>query len=49
MIAHRLNCMPLCDRVVVMEHGEKSDEGAHHELLELHKVYYSLWQSQTYS
>ncbi|WP_260009339.1 type I secretion system permease/ATPase [Leisingera sp. M527] len=46
MIAHRLNCMPLCDRVLVMDKGEIIEQGTHGELLEYGRAYADLWQLQ---
>ncbi|MDC0659526.1 type I secretion system permease/ATPase [Leisingera sp. SS27] len=46
MIAHRLNCMPLCDRVVVMDKGEIIEQGPHAELLSNGHAYAELWQLQ---
>jgi len=46
LIAHRLNCMPLCDRVLVMDKGEIIEQGTHSELLKNQKTYADLWQLQ---
>ena len=46
MIAHRLNCISLCDRIVVIEKGEVIEQGSHDELLALEGQYSSLWKLQ---
>jgi len=46
MIAHRLNCMPLCDRVFVMDKGTIIEEGTHDDLLEKNGPYAKLWALQ---
>ncbi|MFS4581503.1 type I secretion system permease/ATPase [Phaeobacter sp. C3_T13_0] len=46
MIAHRLNCMPLCDRVVVMDKGEIVEQGKHSELRAAAGIYAHLWTLQ---
>ncbi len=43
MIAHRLNCMPLCDRVVVMEYGEIIEAGRHDDLVQSDGQYKEIW------
>ncbi len=46
MIAHRLNCMPLCDRIVVMDKGEVVEQGEHDVLVSQGKRYQELWELQ---
>lgn len=46
MIAHRLNCMPLCDRIVVMQHGEIIQDGNHNKLIQDGGQYKELWELQ---
>ena len=46
MIAHRLNAMRLCDKVIVMDKGQIIEEGSHEELLEKGGQYAHLWQLQ---
>lgn len=49
IIAHRLNCMPLCDRIIVMEHGEVIQSGDHTALVGQTGAYQELWQLQNES
>ena len=46
MIAHRLNAMRLCDKVIVMDKGEIIEEGTHEALLEQGGQYAHLWNLQ---
>ncbi|WP_163272109.1 type I secretion system permease/ATPase [Chelativorans alearense] len=46
MITHRLNAMRLCDRIVVIEHGEIVEEGSHADLLSREGHYADLWWQQ---
>ncbi|WP_350336207.1 type I secretion system permease/ATPase [Coralliovum pocilloporae] len=46
IIAHRLNSMTQCDRVIVMEHGGLIEDGSHEELLEKGGRYAELWNLQ---
>ena len=46
MIAHRLNAMRLCDKVIVMDKGQIIEEGPHEELLALDGQYAKLWNLQ---
>lgn len=46
MIAHRLNSMRLCDRIIVMEKGEIIEEGTHETLLAAGGRYAELWRLQ---
>lgn len=48
MIAHRLNSMQSCDRIIVMEKGEIIEDGTHDDLLKLDQGRYAqLWTLQT--
>jgi ATP-binding cassette subfamily B protein RtxE len=48
MIAHRLNSMQTCDRIIVMEKGEIIEDGTHDSLLSLDNGRYAqLWTLQT--
>ena len=42
VIAHRLSTVRRCDRILVIEDGRIAEEGAHHELLGAHGVYYAM-------
>ncbi|MCT7375557.1 type I secretion system permease/ATPase [Chelativorans salis] len=46
IITHRLNAMRLCDRIVVLEHGEIVEEGSHADLLKHGGHYADLWWQQ---
>ena len=46
MIAHRLNAMPLCDRILVMDKGEIVEQGTHENLLQQDGQYANLWKLQ---
>ena len=43
-ISHRLNTVENCDQIYVMERGRIIEKGTHKELLELKKVYYTLYK-----
>ena len=46
-IAHRLSTLRDADRLVVIDHGEITEEGTQQELTELHGTYYKLMELQT--
>ncbi|MEQ9244562.1 MAG: type I secretion system permease/ATPase [Nitratireductor sp.] len=46
MIAHRLNTMRFCDRILVLEKGEIIEEGTHDALVEAGGRYAELWRLQ---
>lgn len=46
MITHRLNLMRLCDRIIVLDHGEIVEEGPHADLLRRGGHYADLWYQQ---
>jgi len=46
MIAHRLQTIKDCDKIVVMEKGHIAEEGSHDQLIKKHGKYYNLWQNQ---
>lgn len=45
IIAHRLNTLSYCDRLVVMNQGEVEAIGSHHELLVGENSYRTMWAS----
>lgn len=46
VVAHRLSTIQDADRIVVVHHGEKVEEGSHQELLAAKGLYYRLYQLQ---
>ncbi len=46
IVAHRLSTIQDADRIVVIHHGEKVEEGNHQELLAKKGLYYRLYQLQ---
>lgn len=46
MIAHRLNGLRHCDRIIVLEHGEIIEEGTHENLVAKGGRYTELWALQ---
>lgn len=47
VIAHRLSTVYKADKIIVMDHGQKVEEGTHEELLRLNGVYANIYHSQT--
>jgi ABC-type multidrug transport system fused ATPase/permease subunit len=46
-IAHRLSTIRNADCIYVMEHGQLVESGRHEELVELNRIYASLWRVQS--
>ena len=46
IVAHRLSTIQHADRIIVMNHGEITEEGNHFELLEKRGAYYELYKLQ---
>ena len=46
IIAHRLSTVERADRIVVLEHGEVVEQGAHAELIQRNQAYRKLYQHQ---
>jgi ABC-type multidrug transport system fused ATPase/permease subunit len=45
-IAHRLTSITNFQKIVVIDDGNIKETGSHHELLNLHGIYFSLWNKQ---
>jgi len=46
IVAHRLSTIRHADKIVVLDHGTKMEEGSHDELMNHQGIYYGLIQSQ---
>ncbi|VYT65077.1 ATP-binding cassette domain-containing protein [Clostridium tertium] len=46
VIAHRLSTIRDCDKIIVIDNGEITEEGTHEELLNLKGYYYKLYKAQ---
>jgi len=46
IIAHRLSTIQSADKIIVLHHGRKIEEGSHNELLALRGLYYRLYELQ---
>jgi ABC-type multidrug transport system fused ATPase/permease subunit len=47
IIAHRLQSIVNCDRILYIDHGSVTEEGSHQQLLAKKGQYFQLWQDQT--
>lgn len=45
-VSHRLSSAVIASKIVVLENGQLVEEGTHHELMELHGKYYTLFSTQ---
>ncbi len=45
-VSHRLSSATTADKIVVLEYGEKIEEGSHKELMDMHGRYYELFSTQ---
>lgn len=46
-VAHRLETVKNCDKIVVLDGGGVREEGIHSDLLALNGLYHSLWTKQS--
>ena len=46
LIAHRLSTIMHADRIYVLEQGQVTESGSHHQLLESKGLYYAMWRQQ---
>lgn len=46
-VAHRLETVKNCSKIVVLDKGGVEEEGTHQELLDLKGIYFSLWSKQS--
>ena len=46
IVAHRLETIKNCDKIVVLDRGGVKEEGTHSELLDLNGTYRGLWMKQ---
>ena len=46
VIAHRLSTVQKADKIIVIDKGEKKEEGTHHQLLALNGLYKKLYEIQ---
>ena len=45
-VSHRLSSATTADKIIVLEYGEKIEEGSHHALMEKKGRYYELFSTQ---
>ncbi len=46
VVAHRLETVRKCDKIVVLDGGGVTEQGSHDELLKMEGIYHSLWTNQ---
>jgi ATP-binding cassette, subfamily B, multidrug efflux pump len=46
VISHRISAMEVCDQIVVIEAGQSSQMGSHHELCKIEGYYQDVWRLQ---
>jgi len=46
VVAHRLETVKKCDKIVVLDGGGVKEQGTHDELLKMEGIYHSLWTKQ---
>lgn len=46
VVAHRLETIKNCNKIVVLDRGGVKEEGSHSQLLELNGIYHALWMKQ---
>ena len=49
VVSHRLALAKLCDRIIVLEHGQILESGAHQELMNQGGRYHSMFTRQASS
>ena len=47
IVSHRLSCIKMVDRIIVMSEGRIVEDGTHEELLHLRKHYFRFYKAQT--
>lgn len=47
IVSHRLSCIKMVDRIIVMSEGRIVEDGTHEELLHLRKHYFHFYKAQT--
>ena len=46
VVAHRLETVKKCNKIVVLDRGGGKEQGSHSELLKLNGLYHNLWTKQ---